>query len=435
MIKNKLFNISLIVAGIIGCFFNIPAVASECVPKKKDKSAPFIVFDNGNSDVPYRIPAIAKNRKGDIIAVADYRHAKADIGVVKNGKLDLHFRIKDRKTGKWSEVDILVSTIDDGENFIAFGDPCIVADRESDLVMVTSCSGNVSFQKGTHDNHQGVARFYSYDGGKTWSDYEEIGDQFLNILDKRSDGPVNAFFIGSGKITQSQRVKKGDYYRLYCSALVRINDGKTYVNYVFYSDDFGNTWNLLGDIEDCPVPYGADEPKTEELPDGSVLVSSRIPSGRYYNIFRYSDIASGQGRWGEMAKSDAEVNGLVASSNACNGEKLIVPVKRKSDGVSTFLLFQSVPMNQEGKRANVGINYKELNSPEDYSTPQAIARDWDGHYEVTQKTSGYSTMVFDKDNDIAFFYEENANNGGYDMVYKKLSIEDITSGKYSYRKK
>lgn len=391
----------------------------------------FIVFDNANSEVPYRIPAIAETLGGDIIVVADYRYSKADIGMAKNGKLDLKYRIKDGKTGEWGEVKTLAQAFGEGDENFAFGDPCIVADRESDLVLVTSCSGNVSFPKGTHENHQGWARFYSEDGGKTWSNYEEIGDQVFDILDKRADGEINAFFIGSGKITQSPSIKVSDYYRIYCSALVRVNDGKTKVNYVFYSDDFGKNWNLLGDVDDCPIPNGADEPKVEELPDGSVLVSSRISGGRLFNIFRYEDAKEGRGKWGEMSVSDKNVNGIFASSNACNGEIVCLPVVRNSDGDSTHLLLQSVPMNEDGKRANVGINYKELKSEKDFDSPSSLAKDWDGKFEVTPLSSAYSTMVVKSNGDLAFLYEENESNGGYDIIYKNITIEELTDGKYS----
>lgn len=403
------------------------------VKQTEEKNGTFTVFDNKSSEVPYRIPAIGKNKNGDLIAVADYRYSKADIGMAKNGKLDLRYRIYDAEKNNWGEIKTLVSTIDEDSVFIAFGDPCIVADRESDKVLVTSCSGNVSFPKGTHENHQGWARFYSEDGGKSWSQYEEMANQAFDLLDRRPDGNINAFFIGSGKITQSKKVKTGDSYRIYCAALVKVNDNKTKVNYVFYSDDFGKNWNLLGDVNDCPIPFGADEPKTEELPDGSILVSSRISGGRYYNVFHFSDIEKGEGSWDLMAKSNEENGGIKASTNACNGETLCIPVIRNSDGEATFLLLQSVPMNKDGKRANVGINYKDLGPLNGNYTSANIASDWDGSYEVTPNSSGYSTMVLDKDNNIAFFYEENAFNGGYDMIYKKISIKDLTHGEYSFK--
>lgn len=390
----------------------------------------FVVFETPTTGTPYRIPAIAKTLNGDLVAVADYRYSKADIGMATNGKLDLRFRIKDHATGEWGEVQTLIAAKGSGSTNVAFGDPCIVADRESNRVMVTSCCGNVSFPNGTHANHQGWARMYSDNGGKTWSDYTDISQQVFGQLDKRSDGQIRCFFIGSGKIVQSTTVKVGNYYRLYCAALVKVNDG-TNTNYVFYSDDFGENWHLLGTPDDCPIPSGADEPKAEELPDGSVLVSSRIGGGRYYNIYHFTNTATGEGAWGTMAISNSSVGGITASSNACNGETMSVPVVRVADGKKMFLLLQSVPFGPSD-RSNVGINYKELADLADFRLGSDIAKAWDGKIQVTNLTSAYSTMTLDADNDVAFFYEENNKNSGYDMVYKKYSIEEITGGDYIY---
>lgn len=392
-----------------------------------------ILFDNQNSEVPYRIPAIAKTRNGDLVTVADYRYSKSDIGVVKNGKLDLRYRIKDGKTGKWGDIKTLAAARGEGDANVAFGDPCIVADRESDRILVTSCSGNVSFGRGTHENHQGWARFYSEDGGQTWSDFEDISEQVFNQLDKREDGEIRCFFIGSGKIEQSPTVKVGDFYRLYCAALVRTSEGKN-VNYAFYSDDFGKNWNLLGEVDDCPIPFGADEPKVQELPDGNILISSRVSGGRLYNIFTFDDIAGGKGKWSERVKSDFTVNGVVASDDPCNGEVLCIPATRNSDSAEVFLLLQSVPLSPNGEREKVGINYKELASSEDYSSPAKISADWDGVVEVTPMTSAYSTMTLDQDNNISFFIEENYKDGGYDLSLYTIPVEELTEGKYSYRK-
>ncbi|MCM1108106.1 MAG: GDSL-type esterase/lipase family protein [Clostridium sp.] len=391
----------------------------------------FTVFENPSpQNVPYRIPAIAKAQNGDLVAVADYRYSKADIGMSTNGKLDLRFRIKDHATGEWGEVQTLAAARGSGSSNIAFGDPCIVADRESNRIMVTSCCGNVSFPNGTHENHQGWARFYSEDGGHTWSDYTDISQQVFDQLDKRSDGNIRCFFIGSGKICQSTTVKVGSHYRLYCAALVKTS-GNANVNYVFYSDDFGGNWHLLGQPDECPIPSGGDEPKAEELPDGSVLISSRTSGGRLYNIFHFTNTATGEGAWGQMATSNSSVSGITASSNACNGETLCIPVKRVSDNKKVFLLFQSVPFGPND-RSNVGINYKELADLNDFRTAADLACNWDGKMQATNLTSGYSTMTLDANNNVAFFYEENNSNSGYDMVYKKYSVEDITDGLYTY---
>lgn len=391
-----------------------------------------VVFDNAGSEIPYRIPALAQTPEGDIIALCDYRYSKADIGMVKNGKVDIIYRLKDRQTGEWGPVETLAAAFGEGDDNIAFGDPCVVADKDSEKLLVLGCVGNVSFPKGTHDNHQGVARFYSEDGGKKWSSYEDIGDQFLTRLDQRENGPVRSFFVASGKIEQSDKIKTGDYKRIYAALLVKDNEGKN-VNYVFFSDDLGGEWKLLGDINDCPVPEGGDEAKVVELPDGNVMISSRIKGGRAINLFRYTDINDGTGQWDKTAVSDSSVNGIVASTNACNGEILCIPVVNNENSAESWLLLQSVPLDAEGKRAEVGINFKELNNPSGYSS-ESLAKDWDGYYTVTPSSSAYSTMLLNQDSTISFFYEENVKDGGYDLIYCELPVEEITAGKFSPRK-
>lgn len=401
------------------------------------------VFDNAASPVPYRIPAIAKNQDGDLIAVADYRYSKQDIGMATNGRLDLRYAIMDHTTGKWSDVKTLVAcgnwtknangeyTRDPNGTFnTSFGDPCIVADRTSNKVMVTSCCGNVSFPRGTHENHQGWSRFISEDGGKTWStSYIDLSQQVFDQLDRRSDGNIRCFFIGSGKISQSRTVKKGDYYRLYCAALVKIGN-ESNVNYVFYSDDFGLNWHLLG-TPDIPAFAGGDEPKADELPDGSVILSSRNGNGRTFNVFHYTNTLAGEGAWTSATYSTNSNNGTYGGgSNGCNGETMNVPVRNKETGKKSFLLLQSTP--RDNGRNYVSIYYKNLPDVTYFRTGAAIAPDWDGYLQLSNTSSAYSTMCLDKDNHIAFFYEENGANNGYDMVYKNVTIEQLTSDKYEY---
>lgn len=382
-----------------------------------------VVFTTPNSGTPYRIPAVAKNRQGDLIFVADYRYSHADIGVVVGGKLDLKVR-KKYADGHWGDEKTLAACIT-SDPFTAFGDPCIVADPLSDKIMVTSCSGNVSFPNGRQNNHQGWARFISTDGGENWSTHTDLSKQVFDQLDSRNDGPIRSFFIGSGKISQSTRIKKDKYYRLYCAALVQTNTGAK-VNYAFFSDDFGENWTLLGDANDCPVPNNGDEPKVEELPDGSIIISSRS-SGRMFNVFHFTNIETGEGKWGDAVNSSSHNGGCYGTG--CNGEIMIVPVTRTADQQKTYLALQSVPAASD--RRNVSIYYKEFNSLADYRTAAEVAPTW-AKYQVSTTTSAYSTMCLDQDNDLAFFYEENSKNDGYDMVYKKISISTITSGAYSY---
>ena len=388
------------------------------------------IFITNNGGIPYRIPAIAMASNGDLIAVADYRHSGADIGVVNNGRIDLLARISNDNGATWGNQFAIVEG--QGSNspdfmHVGFGDPCIVADRESSRVLVLSCAGNVSFQNGTRNNHQNIARFYSEDNGATWSEPVDIAESIYSKWDYSTQGPVMAMFVGSGKIHQSRYVKVGNYYRLYCAVLLK-NKNAAYTNFVLYSDNFGDTWEVLGGVDTAPIPSSGDEPKVEELPNGNVVISSRINGGRFFNIFTFTDKERALGSWGTHATS----NSVVASNNSTNGEIMIFPVIRNEDNAETWLALQSLPFGSG--RANVGIYYKELADESDYDTPANFAKDWDGRHQASYLGSAYSTMCFQKDSTIAFLYEEETFGAAYTIVYKNYSIETITKGAYSMPK-
>ena len=389
--------------------------------------------------IPFRIPAIATASNGDLVTVCDYRFSREDIGVVLNGRIDLVYRTSKNNGKKWGKTYILAEGKGEASpNFmnVAFGDPAIVSDRESSQMMVLSCAGNVSYIKGTRHHHQAIARFYSGDYGNTWSEPVDISENIYEQFDNSPLGPANSMFVASGRILQSRYIKMGRFYRLYCAVLVQPVKG-SWMNFVLYSDNFGGDWRVLGGVDVSPIPSQADEAKVEELPDGSVLISSRVGGGRQFNIFKYSDVAAGKGAWGDMAMSNAANKGVEAKSNACNGEVMLLPARRVSDGKELYLLLQSVPLGPQ--RTNVGIYYKPLESEEDYASPAKIAANWEGYYQVTKLGSAYSTMSWQKDNRLAFFFEEETyspwTGGGYTLVYENFSIEELTDGKYEFNKR
>ena len=386
------------------------------------------------ADIPYRIPAIATAKDGSVVAVADYRFCRSDIGA---GRIDFHFRRSADNGQSWGNIYIPVTMQGDGDltpghQEAGYGDAALVADRKSPRMLLLCCSGGPLFGYSTTEHHQGMARFRSEDGGVTWGEPEYIGEQTVyQRLAKSKYGPIKGWFVGSGRIMQSRSVKTGKYYRLYCAGMSRGDKGNA--NWVLYSDDFGQTWNFLGGADTPPIP-GGDEAKCEELPDGRVLLSSRAWGGRFYNIFTYSNKKKGKGHWGEHAFSGKDNGGVAAEKNSCNGQVMMVPVVRKSDGKKMHLLLQSVPLGPG--RTRVGIYYKELAAPADYATPQAVAAGWGGPFQVTEKPSAYSTMTLQHDGSLGFFYEEEthcaASGGGYTMMYRRLSVDDITEDRYRY---
>ena len=427
----RLFVASLCMAALTSCGQQAKNAVIE--PKEVD------VFPTLTTEaIPYRIPAITLTSKGNLLAAADYRHCRADIGY---GRVDLHARISEDNGKTWGDIYTIIEgdgkLVNEAPNQslnAGYGDPCLIADRESDRVLLVCVAGYQVFFRSTREKPNQVAIMHSEDGGKTWGAPKIITDQFYVPLDESAVGPIQSMFIGSGRIFQSRETKVGDYYRLYACMLARDKDNN-FCNFVIYSDDFGDNWKILGDINVPGIPKNGDEPKTEELPDGSIILSSRTTGGRMYNIFKFTDANKAEGNWGECAFSGAENNGVTALENACNGEIMVLPVVRNSDNKKMHIALQSLPFGPQ--RSNVGIYYKELADESDYGTAADFAKDWDGRYQVSNLPSAYSTMIQQPDGEIAFLYEEDkykTTGGGYTIVYKNLSIEKITEGKYSLAK-
>ena len=378
-------------------------------------SAQTRLFTTYKDSVPYRIPAITCCNDGRVIAVADYRYCGSDIGF---GPIDLHYRTSFDNGHSWSEEKILADGTGD-ENQIrwdyAFGDCCITADHESNNVLALCVGGKTVFFNARRDNPNRIVRFRSSDNGKTWDKGEEITESIYKLFDARKQGPVNSLFFGSGKICQSRKVKVGDYYRLYAAILTRSGV------YAMYSDDFGDSWNVLGSIDESPCP-GGDEPKCEELPDGSVLLSVRT-EGRLFNVFHFEDVHKATGKWDKDCAAEA----FAGIKNSCNGEILYVDALSK-DNSNVGLLIQSVPFGPQ--RTNLGFFYKVIDNSKSY-TASEIASDWKPGLQIKDGLGAYSTMTMQSDGRIGFLYESGPTI--YNIDYMSLSVSEITGGSYRLR--
>ena len=376
------------------------------------------LFETVNGQVPYRIPAIAKAKDGTLIAVSDYRYCGGDIGY---GAVDLHYRLSSDNGATWGEELTLADGTGVEEEGVkwdyAFGDCALAADRKSNEVVVLCVCGKTVYSRATRQNPNRVAIFRSHDGGRTWDNGREITDQIYSLFDGRQEGPINSLFVGSGKLFQSRYVKAGRYYRLY-AALCTLSG-----NFVIYSDDFGDSWEVLGDPDISPARDG-DEPKCEELPDGSVILSSRY-NGRLYNIFTFVDTKNAIGQWDDRAAA-ADMSGV---KNACNGEIMLVPALRNDDGKKVWVALQSIPFG--AGRTNVGFYFHELTA--DHESAAAFAANWQKGLQVSTIESAYSTFIFQADGRFGFLWEDGPTWSNID--YRPLTLEEITNGQYTLDEK
>lgn len=384
--------------------------------------AQVIVFSN-TKETPRRIPSIVRLNDGKLLAISDYRPNGGDIDIGSASGLCIDGCLSENNGTSWGEYFRLIESNPSANDYTnAYGDAATVVDRESGKILMMNAAGKNGFLSSAK---VAVARSYGTDNGITWKTDEASDDLYQN------DAWVQHLFFSSGRMIQSTIVKKGDYYRVYAAVNTRIkNQNLTSGNggsRVVYSDDFGQTWEYLGGISAMPAPAG-DECKVEELPNGDILLSCRtFSTGRWFNVYSFAN-----NKWGTVVRSgEAEVDGETYGSST-NGEILLVPVKRKSDGVRTFVLLQSIPA--ASSRISGAIYWRELESKTEYS-PSEFKTGWT-KYSVTKVGDPfcYSTMVLDQKGSVAFLYEaiRPEKTTGYSILFQSLPLETITGGEYSY---
>lgn len=368
----------------------------------------------------YRIPAIL-NQNGKLWAFTDDRtNANGDIGT---GKIKIIAKTSTNNGSTWSSSTTIAdysSSATSGFEY-AHGDAAVVCDRGNSNNMLMMCaSGNIGYQNSTASAPIRVGKYISTNGGSNWTGTDVTNDIY-DIWSSSTTYSIERLFFSSGRICQSAIINTGSYYRLYAALCSNVG------SLVVYSDDFGETWNALGGVNALPVPNG-DEAKIEELPNGNVLISSRMSGGRYFNIFTYSDQNSAAGTWGSV------VTASIGSENATNGEILLVPAMAKDSKKPMYIALQSVPTGST--RANVSIYWKPINSTSEIESPSDFQTGWT-QYQVSNTTSAYSTMTLDNNGNVAFIYEDTylaitGTDGYYDIKFQSLSLETITTNEYTY---
>lgn len=351
----------------------------------------------------YRIPSIVRLDENHVVAFADRRPGgNVDMGPKCTNYIVYKLGTKS-SDGTWNfgdEQTILAYTTND-----AASDAATVYDKEHKAILVISTGGNIAYGSG---KTQMVRRYIKYDDTNhtltpitesKWYDGstdcpKEFSTSIYNMFSGIGKDQVTSAFFTSGEICQSRIVKTGDFYRLYAALCTRPNGTK-----VIYSDDFGKTWKVLVDAKNCPAPKG-DESKITELPDGRLLLSTRMYNknannqavhvhGRYMNVFTYKDGSTTEGYWSQPASTDNTVKGWDKNGNpnkwsddpsttwllgagAVNGAVAFVPAKSKDGSKQVYIALQSMPARINTSSAtdpgtdNLTIFWKVFEKPDDY---------------------------------------------------------------------
>ena len=226
----------------------------------------------------------------------------------------------------------------------------------------------------------------STDGGRTWSEPKDITHFILGpdcVIPEHRSWWSSFFASGAGLRTSSGR--------LMFVAAVREDSLWMVCNYVFYSDDDGETWQC----SEKASPKG-DEAKVVELSDGRILMSIRADGHRLYNISEDGGIT-----WRDTTSVWPELE-----APACNGDLL-----RCTTPDGRALLLHSLPYGKERKDVTVFVSFDE-------------GKTWPLRRTIVPYPSAYSSLCQLPDGTIGLYVEEAFNDGvNYSMVFYNFSVE------------
>ncbi len=426
----KLYTALITLIGLMGGMGVQAQTSADDITYKK---VPLFSSD-AHKKTPYRIPAIATLNNGQVLVIADHRPCGADVG---NGEVDIYAKVGTIDANgnyTWNpETDDPSADgglmIADGTSPNGYGDAAVAVDPTTGHILVLSVGGTSVFGKTlASDETYFVKRHVSTDNGNNWTT-DDITSWFKGSSSLLANKDVGSMFFASGRMLASRKHPG----RIYAAILTSENvtkkttifwttwSDKNY-NYVFYTDDLGKNWKMLGDVA---INDEANEAKLEELPNGDILISSRKSGGRYFNIYSFE-----QGRW--LTQGEC----TFGSDSGTNGELLMYPGLVGSDDNKYNVMFQSLPTGDD--RSKVSVFYKAFEASDTSFVVSDFTSDsgWTKGIEVDNGASAYSTMTILPNGEVGFLYEDeystsqDASGGIANIVYVPLTVEELTNNAY-----
>lgn len=340
----------------------------------------FSCGDGGSKS--YRIPAIVTAMDGSLVTATDKRWTGS---VDLPNPIDVVIRRSTDKGYSWSEsVTIAGIGTDTG-----FGDPALVVNRKNGDIICLFASDKGCFTS-TATEPQRINQCISHDHGITWSEPRDITSQIygaasLNPITQKWQGS----FVTSGAATQ---LRSG---RLMAVLATRETQAMEISNFVIYSDDGGQTWQVSTNRA-CAK---GDEAKVAQLDNGDVLMSIRQHGNRWFNTSRDQGLT-----WGTPFKQKDIIDPF------CNGD--LISYTAVSDGYDKNRLLHSIPYATNRSNVSVLLSYDE-------------GQTWPVRKTIYSGESAYSSLTILDDGTIGIYFEVGEYEV-YQMYFMRFSLGWLT---------
>ena len=380
--------------------FLLPCVANSQASQSFSERPIFVNGEEGYQC--FRIPAIIKNGKGDLLAFAEGRTE----GCNDFGNLDIVLKISENDGDTWSPLQVVV----DNGDFQA-GNPAPVLDMHDEDFP----EGRVLLLFNTGNNHESEVRkgkgsrevwlINSEDHGKSWKGITNISDQVhpFRKIEKVKNDPQLLWRSYANTPGHAIQLKKGKYKgRIFVPANHSMGNPEDKFNeyraHAFYSDDHGKTWKLSDNVK---VP-SSNESIAVEIGSGLIMQNIREQSGLHKK--RLVAMSSDGGETWDSTYFD---------------QTLIDPVCQAS------IIDYQLPT---GQQAILFSNPASENSRTNMTVRMSLdlGLSWPISRIVNESSAAYSDLVVHNNGDIGLLYER-GNGGG--IHYVSFNLEWLLNGR------
>ena len=355
------------------------------------------VFVNGQEGYAcYRIPSIVRAINGDLVAFAEGRvescsDSTATIRLVCKRSQD---------NGKtWSPLQVVARNLIDGQEFVVQQNAPIVdsVHRTGRIIVLYNKLETSEFEIAKGNGSSRIFCIWSDDNGITWHSETELTEQVHRPAQWRIQRPTLGHAI---------QLRSG---RLFFAGMLTVENNSVFQsqNYVFWSDDLGDTWTIGG-----IVPHiGLNEATAVELENREIMINSRAyqdeqPVGRRAVTVGYF------------------VDDQTMRFHETNFDKtLIDPTIQAS--IIRYTFSSQAEYGSKNRLLFTNPNHAEAR----YNLTMRLSYD-EGHTWAVSKTldtgpSAYSDIVIQADMRIGVLYEQ-GNQGG--IHYMNFTLDWLTHG-------